>query len=604
MLSKLFKELSNKPANSNTIASITYNSKTYTNDSDIANIFNKHFTNVADKYLSRPRKDSTHLPNMQFLKEFIKGKLPVGNIYKIPLITEHFVMKFISQLDSNKATGKDNISAKILKLSSPIIIKQICDICNHSIRHNTFPADWKIARISPLHKRNSTQNPENYRPISILPLMSKILEKHVYNSLYEFLSVNDLFSSKQYGFRSNHSCETALIAMTDNWLNSIYKNEYCGVLFIDLCKAFDLVNKNILLEKLKLYNLDDNSLLWFQSYLTDRKQAVKINSNSSDELTTEFGVPQGSILGPLLFLIYINDLPLENSTGNTALFADDATISVCSKNIDIVKQNLDLEAERTYNWCEDNGMVISIEKTKAMLITSRHKSYRLTEAQRDLNINLHGNKIISTKQEKLLGILIDNNLAWHPQVKKVRQTIIFKISILRKIRKYLPTPIRILYYNYYIKPHLEYCCSVWGNCSKSDIDTLIKLQKQAARLILETDRYAPSAPLFSQLRWQTFDQITRERQAFMVFKATNNKTPSYITNMFQSACINTQHSLRSKTNNKLHIPKAHSKSLRYTGPKIWNSLSNKIRKAKTSNQFRTEYKSFLNHGNQWLLCVL
>ena len=139
---------------------------------------------------------------------------------------------------------------------------------------------------------------------------------------------------------------------------------------------------------------------------------------------------------------------------------------------------------------------------------------------------------------------------------------------------------------------------MWGNCRKSAIDTLIKLQKQAARLILETDRYAPSALLFSQPQWQSFDQITRERQAFMVFKATNNKTPSYITTMFQSACINTQHSLRSKTNNKLHIPKAHSKSLRYTGPKIWNSLSNKIRKAKTSNQFRTEYKSFLNHFSQ------
>ena len=143
-----------------------------------------------------------------------------------------------------------------------------------------------------------------------------------------------------------------------------------------------------------------------------------------------------------------------------------------------------------------------------------------------------------------LGILIDNNLALHPQVKKVRQTIIFKISLLRKLRKYLPTPIRILYYNYYIKPHLEYCCSLWGNCSKSDIDTLLKLQKQTARLILETDRSAPSAPLFSQRQWQTFDQITRERQAFMVFKATNNKAPSHITNMLQPACINTQHSLR------------------------------------------------------------
>ena len=130
-------------------------------------------------------------------------------------------MKFISQLDSNKATGNDKISAKILKLSSPMIVKQICDICNHSIRYKTFPADLKKARIISLHKRNSTQDPKNYRPISILPLLSKFLEKHVYNSFYEFLSMKDLFSSKQYGFRSNHSCETALIAMTDNWLNSI-----------------------------------------------------------------------------------------------------------------------------------------------------------------------------------------------------------------------------------------------------------------------------------------------------------------------------------------------------------------------------------------------
>ena len=201
--------------------------------------------------------------------------------------------------------------------------------------------------------------------------MSKILEKHVYNSLYEFLSVNDLFSSKQYGFRSNHSCETALIAM-DNWLNSINKNEYCGVLFINLCKAFDLVNKNMLLVKLKLYNLDDNSFLWFQSYLTDRKHAAEINSNSSDELTTEFGVPQGSILGPLLFLIYINDLPLDNSTGNTALFADDATISVCNKNIDIVKQRRIMRIMEWLSVLRKTKQCLSHQDIK-IIVWQRHK---------------------------------------------------------------------------------------------------------------------------------------------------------------------------------------------------------------------------------------
>ena len=157
----------------------------------------------------------------------------------------------------------------------------------------------------------------------------------------------------------------------------------------------------------------------------------------------------------------------------------------------------------------------------------------------------------------------------------------------------------ILYYNYYIKPHLEYCCTIWGQCNKSDTDAIIKLQKQATRLILDADRCAPSAPLFTQLNWHTFEDITHYRKALMVFKALNNQSPTYLPHLFQPACTNTHHSLRSKTSNKLYIPKAHHKILRYNGPKVWNSLNDKTRyAARTIGQFRREYIAFQHSEKQ------
>ena len=267
--------------------------------------------------------------------------------------------------------------------------------------------------------------------------MSKFLEKHIHDSLMTYLVKFNLLHKNQSGFRPSHSCETALIGMISKWLESINKGSLIGTVMIDFKKAFDLVDHNVLLKKLKHYKLSDEALMWFASYLGKRKQKVSLNNVfSEDEIITD-GVPQGSILGPLLFLMFINDLPLYTDSANTDFYADDTTLYVIGKSLETIQRNLQVSLDCLAKWCRCNGMLINTSKTKAMLITTHQKRTSLTNDQ--LSLQLNNDKLNMIMNDKVLGIIIDNNLTWSQHVDKVCKKITTNLWLLSRIKDYLTT---------------------------------------------------------------------------------------------------------------------------------------------------------------------
>ena len=563
--------------------------------STIAEVFNKFFVSVASIY--KPGVNNSSADNRDILNAFVTERLPAdASEFVIPLISQELVFTYLSTIKVGKSTGLDGMSASILRAAAPVIAAPLTKIMNMSINSDKFPTTWKLAKVTPVFKAGDPLNADNYRPISILPIISKILEKHVHVSLYTYLGQYNLINVNQSGFRLFHSCETALIKLVDDLLTNMDNGLISGLTLIDYRKAFDMVDHAILLKKLAMYGVSEKALKWFNSYLSGRIQKVAILDTLSSALPVTMGVPQGSILGPLLFVIFINDLPLYVSKSKIEMYADDSTQVASGNTLDEVQATLTAEFHPVAKWARDNEMVLNCDKMKAMTVCSKPKWRKVNVDNSKDSIEIYiddAQKLKTVTSTKLLGVYIDSNLTWDIHVDYVKKKVCKRLGLLNRVKEFMTRTARINYYNAVIQPIMDYGSLVWGTTTLANIDTIVRLQKRAARLIMDKRWDTPSQPLFKELDITPFPERVKKAKAKLVYKSLSDKTPVYIRDKLKLVKDVHEINTRSRAHN-LILPKFKKsfgqRTFSYSAASIWNELPNAIKELNSVNSFVKELK--------------
>ena len=369
-------------------------------------------------------------------------------------------------------------------------------------------------------------------------------------------------------------------------------------MFLDLRKAFDLVDHKILIHKLKLYHFSNRSVNLFKSYLANRHQSVIIGNIQSEELTMQSGVPQGSILGPLLFLLYINDTALSCKNLNIDLYADDSTMFKSCFDLSEIQSHLQTNLDNIARWCTYNNMSLHPKKTKCMIIGSKHMLQRSDQ----LSLKVNGTNLDNVNVQKVLGVFVDNNLNWHAHIDYLCKQINNKISLLKHILYYLSDEMKVLFYNSYIIPVFDYCCTVWGKNNNRYVNKVHMLQKRTAKIILNKPMRSPSVGLYKELNWLSFSDRCKYHSAVLVYKTLNNMAPSYLSEILKFS-QNEKYSLRSANRHDLVLkikPRTNliQNTFAYYSMKIWNNIPIFIRNSNSITSFKCSYKTYLLNVNE------
>ena len=527
---KTINELLNKRSKSTNIECLKNLGTETVHKKDISNAMNNFFCSVDKDLASKIPPVPSPLLSGDY--EVNKDKAE----FNFKTIEVKDIMAAFAKIKTAKSFGTDNISSYFLKLALPVIENSLAALFNTSIETSQFPDSWKVARVTPIFKGGDKAEKSNYRPISVLPIISRLFEKLVFDQLYQHMKENRLFSPDQSGFLRLHSGFlrlTCLLKNTDDWYSGLDLGQLVGLVFIDLKKAFDTVDHEILCKKLQVYGVQHRELSWFRSYLSCRKQFCRVNGVASDTKDIEVGVPQGSCLGPLLFLIYINDLPQAVQGSTVSMYADDT--SLCHQPNDITQLNKAINNDLRHldTWLQGNKLSLNVAKTHSMLITTKQKRNILQEKNLNLELNIRESELEVVQKTKYLGVQIDCSLDWKEHIKTVSAKVSRAVvGFLKHAKNFLPRDSLKTLYTGIVEPHFRYCCSVWGCCGSTEINKLQKLQNRAARIVTNSSFDSPSRPLIEELGWKTIEQLISNESETVVFKSLNELAPQYLCGLF------------------------------------------------------------------------
>ena len=508
----------------------------------------------------------------------------------------HFQKISLDQLEkitkslNNSAPGFDDLPVQVFKNNFELLGPVILEICNKSLRDGVFPSQLKTAKVIPLFKKGSRSHVNNYRPVSILTSFSKILEKVVYSQLVLYLNRNNILTNAQHGFRPHCSTENAINSMLKYVYDDMDKGKFIISVFLDLSKAFDTIDRSILLKKLMYYGVRSTALNWFQSYLSERQQYTVFNGELSSTRNIDVGVIQGSTLGPLLFILYMNDIVKTSKLLYYCLYADDTSLTYSHENVHELIAIFNRELDKINKWFKLNHLSLNVNKSNYILF---HRKLKVIP-QNLTPLFINNEPVLRVEYTKFLGVFIDQELKFKAHVSHVCRKISKFTPIIYKIRKCLNEKNLISIYHALVYPNLCYCISVWGSSYKNTLKPLVTTQKRILRALIGADRMSPSEIIFESLRLLPVEKINLYMTCIYVYKCLHTNIPHCFS--YRPAT----RTLRSTELTLLEVPlvsRTHSQqAISFTGPTIYNNLPLNIRSLENYDSFKINLKHHIRQN--------